>query len=153
LTYFLYTFLEAVPLDEEFNLFLFAMLIAGLIFVCLSVLIAIILAILLLLFIFGCIAIGALSTSVLVGIHQKSFTTGFRTFILLFSTLGMGVIGTGSFWLFNRIVHWWSTTKAILTGLGFGLISGFITGLVLAFLIKKLSAFLKEKLDQRRGIS
>ncbi|MCL9806552.1 hypothetical protein NAT51_13535 [Flavobacterium amniphilum] len=153
MTHFLIALLQDAPEDKEFNLFLFAMLIAGLIFVCLSVLLAIVVAAVLLLLIFACITIGALSTSVLVGIHQKSFTSGFRTFILVFSTLGMTVIGTGSFWVFNRIVHWWSEIKAILIGMGAGLVSGLITGMILAFLIKKLSAFLKEKLDRKREIN
>jgi len=143
----------AIPDDEEFNLFLFAILVLGIVFIYVSVLIAILITILLLLIIFGFIAVGALSTSVLVGINKKSFTAGFRTFLMIFSTFSLTVIGIGSFWFLNRIVHWWNETKAIIIGLSVGLISGLITGILLAFLIKKLSTFLKNKLDIKSGIS
>jgi Flp pilus assembly protein protease CpaA len=135
--------------DEEFNLFLFAILVLGIIFICISVLIAVLIALLSLLIIFGFIAVGALSTSVLVGINKKSFTAGFRTFTIIFSTFSFGVIGTGAFWFFNRIVHWWSQSEAIIIGLSVGLASGFIAGISVAFLIKKLSTLLKNKLEKK----
>jgi hypothetical protein len=134
------------PDEEEFNLFLFMLLIAGIIFISISVLLAILITVVLLFIIFGGITIGAISTSVLIGIHKKSFTAAFRSFLIVFSTFTLTIIGMGSFWFFNRIVHWWSNTKAILFGLAAGLLSGFITGILLAFLIKKLSTFLKNKL-------
>jgi len=136
--------------DEEFNLFLFSMLISGLIFICISLVIAILVVIILLLIVFGFITIGALSASVLVGLNKKSITTGFRTFVIFFSTFAMAVIGALSFWILNRIVHWWSQMKSIILGSSIGLISGLIIGIVAAYIIKKLSTFLKNKLDRKR---
>lgn len=151
--YSLYFSLQnTAPIDEEFNLFLFAILILGIIFICISVLITLLIAILCLFAIFGFILVGALSTSVIVGINKKSFTTGFKTFVTVFATFAFGIIGIGSFWFLNKLLHWWSETKTIIIGLSFGLISGLITGLTMAFIIKKLSTFLKAKLERKIGI-
>ncbi len=148
--YSLNIFLQnTAPIDEEFNLFLFAILILGIIFICISLLIALIIAILCLFAIFGFILVGALSTSVILGINKKSFTTGFKTFVTVFSTFAFGIIGIGSFWFLNKLLHWWSETKAITIGLTIGLISGLITGLTMAFIIKKLSTYLKSKLERK----
>ena len=143
---------NTAPIEEEFNLFLFAILILGIIFICISVLIALLIAILCLFAIFGFILVGAISTSILVGINKKSFTSGFKTFVTVFSTFAFGIIGIGSFWFLNKLLHWWSETKAITIGLSLGLISGLVTGLILAFVIKKLPTFLKAKLERKSGI-
>lgn len=151
--YSLYISLQnTAPIEEEFNLFLFAILILGIIFICISVLIALLITILCLFAIFGFILVGAISTSILVGINKKSFTSGFKTFVTVFSTFAFGIIGIGSFWFLNKLLHWWSETKAITIGLSLGLISGLVTGLILAFVIKKLSTFLKAKLERKSGI-
>ena len=151
--YSLYISLQnTAPIEEEFNLFLFAILILGIIFICISVLIALLIAILCLFAIFGFILVGAISTSILVGINKKSFTSGFKTFVTVFSTFAFGIIGIGSFWFLNKLLHWWSETKAITIGLSLGLISGLVTGLILAFVIKKLPTFLKAKLERKSGI-
>ena len=151
--YSLYIFLQnTAPIDEEFNLFLFAILILGIIFICISILIALIIAILCLFAIFGFILVGALSTSVIVGINKKSFTSGFKAFVTVFSTFAFGLIGIGSFWILNKLLHWWSETKAIIIGLSIGLLSGLIAGFLLAYLINKLSTFLKSKLERKSGI-
>lgn len=136
--------------DEEFNMFLFSMLILGLVFICISLVIAIFAVTISLLTIFGLITIGALSVSVLVGLNKKSITTGFRTFVVFFSTFAMVILGALSFWILNRIVHWWSQMKSIILGSGIGLVSGLIIGIVIAFIIEKLSAFLKHKLDSKK---
>lgn len=136
--------------DDEFNMFLFSMLLLGLAFICISLALAIFAVIISLLVIFGLITIGALSVSVLVGLNKKSITTGFRTFVVFFSTFAMTVLGAISFWILNRIIHWWSQIKSIVLGSGIGLVSGLIIGIVIAFIIKKLSAFLKHKLDSRK---
>lgn len=128
------------------------MLILGIIFILISLLIALLIAILCLFAIFGFVLVGAISTSVIVGINKKSFTSGFKTFVTVFSTFAFGIIGIGSFWFLNKLLHWWNETKAITIGLSIGLISGLITGLILAFVIKKMSTFLKAKLERKRGV-
>jgi hypothetical protein len=135
--------------DEEFNLFLLTLLILGMVFMVVSVVIAVALAVISLLVIFGFVAIGALSASVIVGINKKSFTTGFRTFVIIFSTLSMGLLGTGALWLLNRIFYWFTQSIALITGLCLGLISGFAAGLLIAFLIKKISTALKLRIETK----
>ncbi|MGC4041840.1 MAG: hypothetical protein QM710_13925 [Flavobacterium sp.] len=142
--------LQADPADGEFNLFLFTLLILGLIFIFISIIAAIVLAVLCLLIIFGCIGIGALSASVLIGISKKSFTTGFRWFVIIFSSLSLSLTGAGAFWFFNRITHWFSYEKAIIAGAVIGLISGVIAGICFAYIIRKVSTALKEKLEKRK---
>lgn len=146
-----FIFLQAQnPVDEEFNMFLFTILVIGLIFIGASILIAVIIAIICLLIVFGLIAAGALSASVLIGINKKSFTTGFRIFAILFSTFSMGVLGVICFWILNRIFEWWTTSTALVSGLCFGLISGFVTGILIAYIIKRMSSYLKNKLDRKQ---
>jgi hypothetical protein len=136
--------------DEEFNLFLFTILILGMIFICVSIIISAMIAIICLVIIFGLIGIGALSASVLIGINKKSFTTGFRIFIILFCTFSVGVLGVLCFYILNRIFEWWTTSTAIISGLCFGFISGFAAGILIAYIIKRVSTFLKNKLDRKQ---
>ncbi len=132
--------------DEEFNLFLFSLLILGLIFICLCVLVGIVITLLSLLLVFGLIAMGALSASALIGISTKSVTSGFRAFVIIFATLATTLAGGLSFWIMNKIVHWWSPSTAIVSGLAIGFVGGLLMGIVVASLIKKLSAYLKNRL-------
>ncbi|NMH26750.1 spermidine synthase family protein [Flavobacterium silvaticum] len=140
------------PEDEEFNLFLFAILMTGVIMVCLCFIVALILIALAIVVILGLIGIGALSASVIVGLSQKSLTKGFKTFVIVFSTLTSGVIAAFGFWGINSITHWWSTKMALLTGLGIGLVGGFAIGFIIAYLIRKLSNFIKLKLEKRKRL-
>ncbi|MFC7772386.1 hypothetical protein ACFQY1_00790 [Flavobacterium sp. GCM10027622] len=152
MTHFLNSLLQNdIPIDEEFNLFLFAMLLLGIAFICICVIAAIVVTVLVLVLLFCGITLGAISTSVLVGIHQKSVTAGFRTFMMVFSTFSFAVIGMVAFWLLNQITHWWSTTKAIIVGLTTGLIGGLIIGIVLAIVIQKVATLLKNKLLEKNN--
>lgn len=137
--------------DEEFNLFLFAILIVGVIAVLLCLLIGIILTILALLAIFGLIAMGALSASLLVGIAKRSVTKGFKVFVMVFSTFASATIGSLTFWFLNTVFEWWTDVKAITIGLIIGLLSGFLTGFAIAFVIQKLAPILKRKVEKIRN--
>lgn len=142
--------------DEEFNLFLFTILIIGVIAVLLCLAVGMILTILSLLAIFGLIAMGALSASILVGIAQKSVAKGFRTFVVVFCTVGSAALGTLAFWFLNNVFKWWTDLKAICLGFGIGLVSGFLTGIAVAFVIRKLTPILKNKignLKNRKALS
>jgi len=138
--------------DQEFDLFLLTLLIIGLVSMLVTIVIGIILTLVLLVVIFGLISFGALSASVIIGIHKKSVTKGFKTFVMVFSTLVSALLGTIIFYILNRIVHWGETGAAMLYGLFFGLLGGFLFGLLLAFTIQKFSQFLKAKLDRKKPI-
>lgn len=133
--------------EEEFNLFLFSM-VGAFIVICICVGVGIVSTLLGLLLLFGLIAAGALSTSLLVGLNKKSFTTGFKTFVILFSTLSCTVLGGIGFYLLVKITHWMEIETATLSGLGIGLISGLILGFTLSYIIQKFTTYLKAKLGK-----
>ncbi|MFK7001014.1 hypothetical protein V3470_07595 [Flavobacterium oreochromis] len=132
--------------DEEFNLFLFAILAIGIVVSIFIIIIGIVLVLLILFAISALITMGALSTSLIIGLNKKSFTKGFKTFAMLICTLFSTVFGTLGFYIFNRIVHWYSNSTAIISGLVTGLVSGILFGLLATFTIQKISNYLKNKL-------
>ena len=116
----------------------------GLIIVSVGVGIVVIILVLFLLFMF--VSVGVLSTSIIVGLHKKSFEKGFKIFIISSSTLAGTLLFTVVFWAINHIMHWFKTQTALLMGAGFGLFSGLILGLLVFYVLKKLSDYLKGKL-------
>lgn len=137
--------------EEEFNLFLFTLLVLGILFTIICVFIGIIIALIALFVISVLITLGTLSISILVGIYKKSVGSGFKVFVLIFSSIIFSLIGLLSFWVFNKIVHWWTQSQAIIIGVGIGLLSGLCTGLVLTYVIRKLVLFLKLKLERNKS--
>lgn len=138
------------PDDDEFNLFLFAILILGLIVIIICVVIGLLLALLALLVVFVFITAGALSASVLVGLHKKSLTAGFRIFVIVFTTLASTVIGSIFTAAFNEFLLLWTTFEALLYGAIFGFAGGLASGSLIALAIRKTSAYFKDKLEKRR---
>ncbi len=109
--------------------------------------VGIVVAVLALLILFGLVSFGIVSTSVIVGLNKKSFEKGFKTFIVLGSTIGGLLVGGTSFWLFNKVVHWWSIQTAILTGSIAGLLGGLGFGFIAFYVLQKLTTYLKLKLN------
>ena len=131
--------------DFSPGLFFFAMI--GFVFILVCVGAGIVLTVLGLLIIFGLVSFGILSTSIIVGLNKKSFAKGFKTFIVLASTIG-GLLFFGvGFWLLNKIVHWWTTQTAIITGATSGLIAGFAFGLLAYYILQRLTTYFKQKLN------
>ena len=116
----------------------------GLIIVSVGVGIVVIILVLFLLFMFA--SVGVLSTSIIVGLHKKSFEKGFKVFIISSSTLAGTLLFTVVFWAINHLMHWFKTKTALFMGAGFGLVSGFILGVLVFYVLKKLSNYLKGKL-------
>lgn len=140
---------QHVP-DDEFNLFLFSILVVGIIVMLVFVAVGIILTILALVAIFGLISMGALSASLIVGIHQKSVTKGFKAFAIVFTTAASGFLGAVLFWLLNSILKWSTDLVAVGTGFSIGLISGFLTGIAIAYAIQKIAPILRSALDKQK---
>ena len=120
---------------------------ALLISILISALTAIILSAVGALFLFGFISWGIVSTSLLVGLWKRSFTKGFKVFILLFSCFGGLLTGGLTFGAFNLILHWAKASVAILCGCATGAVCGLIFGYIAFYIIKKLIVFLMQKLD------
>ncbi len=131
--------------DFSPGMLFFALIGLALILICVGA--GIVLTVLGLLAIFGLVSFGVLSTSLIVGLNKKSFAKGFKTFIVLSSTVGgLLICGTG-FWLFNKIVHWWTTQTAIFTGATCGLLAGLIFGLLANYILQRLTNYFKTKLN------
>jgi len=61
----------------------------------------------------GLTTAGVLSTSVLVGIQQKSVSKGFKTFFL---GVAMVIVSVIFFWFVNSVKEWWDTNISIVVG-------------------------------------
>ena len=132
--------------DDDFSPVLFLIVVSGIGFILLSVGAGIVLTVIALLMLFGLIGAGIVSTSVMIGLYTKSFEKGFKTFMVSAITICGIFSSTVIFWLFNKIVHWFSTSNSLIIGSVVGLISGFLLGLSLFYVIQKLTSFLKSKL-------
>lgn len=131
--------------DNDFSPALFLIVVAGIGFILLSVGAGIVLTVIALLMLFGLIGAGIVSTSVMIGLYTKSFEKGFKTFLVSATTICGIFAGTVIFWLFNKIVHWVSTTASLLIGSVVGLISGLLLGFTLFYVLQKLTSYLKSK--------
>lgn len=113
--------------DEEFNLFLFAMLS---IVVCAMMGAAIMIAViagLVLLFLFAFIAVGALSTSVAIGLYKRSYAAGFKSFlVILFVVICAGIGCTGALLADSLFELPITTFSAALTGAIGGSLGGWL---------------------------
>ena len=132
--------------DDDFSpgLAFFALLGFGIIITLTAVGIA--LTIIGLLIIFGLISFGVLSASVLVGINKKSFTKGFKTFLVLYSAVCALLICSSGFWLLNKIYHWWTTFHAISIGSVVGILTGIAFGFLAFYTLQRVTTFLKKQL-------
>jgi hypothetical protein len=126
------------------GLALFALFGIGFIFICLGT--GVVLTIISLLIIFGLIGAGILSASVLVALYQKSIAKGFKLLLVSTTTVCGLFIGTIGFYLFNKIVHWFTTQTALIIGTISGLLTGALLGFLMFFVFKNLTALLKSKL-------
>lgn len=138
---------EAYEGDDDFSpgLFFFALIGAG--FILASVGAGAVLTVLGLLIVFGLISLGALSASVIVGLNKRSLSKGFKTFIVLVSTVNGVVIAIAGFLVLNQIVHWWSTETAVVSGLAVGAIAGLGFGYVAFYILQRLTAFFRKRLS------
>ena len=90
------------------------------------------------------ISLGTIATSILVGLHKKSLTKAFRTFVILSCSLGGLIIGMAGFWIVNEIFHRWTIQVSVIAGAFCGLASGFGLGYFALFVLKRLVNFLKQ---------
>lgn len=125
---------------------LFFFLIIGLMFVLVFVGVGITVTAALLFILFGFIGAGILSTSVLIALNRKSFSKGFRSFVVLTTTVSGLIIGAVGFWLLNLITHWWDYKIALLTGAISGLAAGILFGYLVFYVIRKITTSLKARL-------
>lgn len=133
--------------------FLVVLLIMGAIFFAIVVIIGVVLCLLFILLLIGLITAGVLSTSVLVGIQQKSISKGFKTFFLGASMVGCTIVAVIFFWFINSVKEWWDTNISIVIGVFFGVLGGYILGLLMFVALKKIFSLLQTKYQTIRNVS
>src|SRR5688572_4322465 len=79
--------------DEEFNLFLLMFALAAICLMAGSFVVGVIIILLALLLFIGLISLGIVSVSVLVGAYKRSFSAGFKVFIMASSGIFCAAIG------------------------------------------------------------
>ncbi|UMQ42597.1 hypothetical protein MKS83_02650 [Chryseobacterium sp. Y16C] len=140
--------------DENYDgapgLFIFMVLMFIFILICVGI--GIVIAVLLFLLLFGIIAIGLVSSSILVGLYNKSFLKGFRILIIGGSTIDCAILGIGSFIIYNKIVHYWPLQTSIFVGTLSGSIAGFLLGIIIFYAIRRLTGFFYSKLKATKRI-
>lgn len=133
--------------DDDFAPGLLFMALIGISLVCVCIGIGSILTITLLLLLFSFVLLGILSSSVFVGLNRRSFTSGFKTFVV--STFSIGGIGLGisllylTNYLFNLHL---SHTTTLWMGGGVGLVAGVLLGLLSFILLQQLLGFFKQRI-------
>ncbi|MFC3160804.1 hypothetical protein SAMN05443633_105152 [Chryseobacterium arachidis] len=125
----------------------------GVIFFAIVVIVGVVLCLLFILLLIGLITAGILSTSVLIGIQQKSISKGFKTFFLGVSMVGCTIIAIIFFWFVNSVKEWWDTNISIIIGIFCGVLSGYILGLLMFVALKKIISLLQKKYQTIRSVS
>ncbi|OBW41966.1 hypothetical protein AB670_01657 [Chryseobacterium sp. MOF25P] len=125
----------------------------GAIFFAIVVIIGVVLCLLFILLLIGLITAGILSTSVLIGIQQKSISKGFKTFFLGVSMIGCTIVSIIFFWFANSVKEWWDTNISIIIGVFCGVLGGYILGLLMFVALKKIISLLQKKYQTIRSIS
>jgi hypothetical protein len=122
------------PADEEFNLFLFTLLLVAISAMIGAAIIGAFAATSLLFLLIAFISVGILSVSLLAGLYKRSVTAGFKTFLYIICPLTGMLIGMSGFWIAARLL---TISIANKTGLLAGATGGILGGIVMAFALSK----------------
>lgn len=134
--------------DGEFDLLLYALLIAFACVVVGATLAGSMIASLVMLGLFGLVSAGVISAGVLVGLYRKSISAGFKTVVAITGCLSGILVGEIGFYLINRIFHLHLSGVAVVLVGGFsGLVGGLVLGFVLFMLIRVFLNYFRSKLS------
>ena len=129
--------------------FIFILVIFGLMLFLVGV--GVILTILALLAFFGLITLGLVSASMAVGLYRKSLRSGFRTLVILASTVAGGLCGILVAWFVHLIMFSSRLEIAIPAGAVAGVLSGVLFGFLCTWIIRRLSRILNEQFQRIRA--
>lgn len=116
--------------DDEFNMFLFAMLSIVVCAMMATAIMGTVIIALVLLFLFTLLAVGALSTSVAIGLYKRSYAAGFKSFlVLVFIVICAGLGFTGALIAGSLFELPVPTASAALTGVVGGSLGGWLMAL------------------------
>jgi len=126
---------ENNPEDEEFNLFLLAILLVAVCAMVGAAIVGAFAAAALLFLVIAFIGVGILSVSILATLYKRSVTAGFKTFLYIICPLAGVVIGIAGYWIVTRLftLSIPGTTGLIAAGVG-----GILGGLLMAFVVSKI---------------
>ena len=132
----------------KFNFYsVFLFILIAVVVLCICIGIGIVFALMFLFALFALVSLGIISTSILVGVQQRSYSKGFKSFILLSATLlgagvgGMGMIFINRFLHLNLIpLHGW------LSGIAIGLVAGLILSKLILITINRLVSYFKSRI-------
>lgn len=136
---------DSTDLENDFSSGLFFIAMLGFGFMLLGVGFGIALTFIVVLVISALVSLGVLSAAVLVGLNKKSYTAGFKTFIVLGSAVGGIFLGSAGFWVLNKITKWWTTETALLSGSLAGLIAGLLFGYTCWYVLRRLTGYFNKK--------
>ncbi|MGE8292090.1 MAG: hypothetical protein ACN6ON_10435 [Sphingobacterium sp.] len=129
---------------NEDNFIATLLLMGSLVFLALAV-ISILLGLLFIVTIILLISAGIISTSVIVGLQQRSITKGFKTLFLSSAILGSSIVSVIFCIFLNAVYDWSSNNMAIIMGLVLGIILGTGLGLLAFKAMAGLIRFLTSK--------
>jgi hypothetical protein len=136
---------KTVQNDDDFAVFLLLFAIVAISAMAGAMIVCAVVAALLLGFVVVLVLLGILSASLAIGMHQRSFQAGFKTFVLIFSTLGGLVAGGSGALLFAYLFVDLSTKVTLLTGTACGAAGGFLFGFIFIKVIRWVALQLKRK--------
>lgn len=134
----------SVPANDDVSPGMLFLLVIGGLIIFAGLAIGIVLVGLVILLVTALISAGILSVSILTGLHKRSFTTGFKTFVILSSTV-MGALGAGAVCWLLYMLHWKIDSTTIVVILCGGAISGILFGFIATFILQKTGSYLKSK--------
>lgn len=125
------------PTDDEFNPAFIVLAVIFLVIMFGSIIIGAIVSAILLLLVFALVSAGILSTSLLVGLYKRSFSAGFKTFLVFSCAIAGSTFGALAIALINHFFHFhWNHPTTVLIGAGSGLAGGILLGLVVFSMIR-----------------
>ena len=129
--------------QDDFSMGMMFFLFIGIVFSLICIGVGVVLTVMVILFIVGMISFGLVSSSVVVGVYQKSFLKGLKAFVRLFVMVGALLTGTAGLWTLNEFTHWWTAKSALITGAAIGILSGYILSVLIFYFFRRLYAYLK----------
>lgn len=95
---------------------------------------------------FALVGFGLLSTSILIGLYQRSLSAGFKTLLVLSFGMACAIAGSAGLLLLHRFVPLpFSDTKLLLIGFTAGLAGGSILGIIAFKILKMLTYWFARK--------
>ncbi|MDJ1470549.1 hypothetical protein [Xanthocytophaga flava] len=133
--------------EDDFAPGIFGAIILLIVFILVCIGAGIVLTIVGLVAAFALVSFGILSTSILVGLHQKSFAKGFKTLLVITSTLGGLVCGGVGLGILNTFLYWWDIGTSVFIGSICGMLAGFAFGILAYYIIQRFVMFFKQKFN------